>query len=709
MKGNKLVITFILALIVCLVLIPTCAFAEGTEILSNEASSEIAGNPPAAPAAPADPETPAAPVAPAAPETPAESTVETSDEPSVETSDEPPVETSDEPSVETPDEPSVETPDEPSVETSDEPPVETPDETPDEPPVETPVETPAAPGYTVEFTVGEKQYVLAGDSSVDLSEILGSLGISGEISGASSSADSLFSVAQDENGKWTVSANECFSSTQSMTVVVDGQEYQIVVTDDGFVASYVGADGKPHDSPSLQDAINNAADGTTVVLKKDTVENVSISLNKTVIIDLGGNTLSMATDKAKVNYTFNATDGIITIKNGTISGRLNVYDASNVTLASDLVLNGAVVVWGDVSSDGTKKTPVANIYGTINATATTMETDNYGSVVDTRTSGAISTNGTDRSGAIINIYDGANVITPVDNQAAIFLPSGSLNVYGGIIKGDTGIYAKGGSLNITGGQIIADGEKGEPDTNLNSGYNNTGTAITIEDAYNGTSGGYPQITGINISGGTMTSENADAILYLDRDTDADTHDSFISGGIFSSVPEEELLSGDNTVISAGELYAVGSEGNMASVNALMDNAGDNVITVYSAPNGITAPEGSTVVNKTGSPITVNGVVLQPGQSITIPVSPVAVRGDYYIIEGKDQTWTKGSNEELSFKLNSGKLIKVLIDGEEVEFEITEDGLVTIAPEVLEALEPGVHIITFVYVDGGISTNIVIEA
>ena len=45
----------------------------------------------------------------------------------------------------------------------------------------------------------------------------------------------------------------------------------------------------------------------------------------------------------------------------------------------------------------------------------------------------------------------------------------------------------------------------------------------------------------------------------------------------------------------------------------------------------------------------------------------------------------------------------------MEFEINEDGVVTIAPEVLEALQPGVHTITFVYVDGGISTNIVIEA
>ena len=628
MKGNKLVITFILALLVCLVLVPTCAFAEGADPLGNEASVADAGNPPA------------------------------------------------------------------------QPPVETPDETP--------AETPAQPGYTVEFSAGDKQYVLAGDSSVDLSEILGSLGISGQISGASSSADSLFSVAQDESGKWTVSANECFSSTQSMTVVVDGQEYQIVVTDDGVVGSYVDADGKTHSFTGLHNAVNDVADGGTIVF----TDNYSYTLDdysnryaggKTIIIDLGGHTLS---GKIGYSYTeggqqvgfddlaFSALGGNITFKNGTILGRIDIYGDAVVTLESDVVLDGVLVPWGDADKSH-QGTPTANVYGKINNSGQYT----YGSTT-------ISTNGTDRSGAIINIYDGAELTS---DDIAIYLPSGNLNVYGGTIKGDTGIYVKGGSLNVTGGEIIANGEKANPDTSFNNGAYTTGTAITIEDAYNGTSSGYPQITGINISGGTMTSENADAILYLDRDTVHDTHDSFISGGIFSSVPEEELLSGDNTVISAGDLYAIGSEDNMTSVNGLMANAGDNVITVYSAPNGITAPEGSTVVNKTGSAITVNGIALQPGESMIVPFSPVAVRGDYYIIEGKDQTWTKGSNEELSFKLNSGKLIKVLIDGEEVEFEITEDGVVTIAPEVLEALQPGVHTITFVYVDGGISTNIVIEA
>ncbi len=40
MKGNKLVIAVILALIVCLVLIPTCAFADGEQLVQQSAAGE---------------------------------------------------------------------------------------------------------------------------------------------------------------------------------------------------------------------------------------------------------------------------------------------------------------------------------------------------------------------------------------------------------------------------------------------------------------------------------------------------------------------------------------------------------------------------------------------------------------------------------------------------------------------------------------------
>ena len=702
MKGNKLVITFILALIVCLVLIPTCAFAEGTEPLGNEASSENAGNPPAQPSVETSGVTPDEPPVGTSGETPAQPSVETSgetpDEPSVETSGETPaqpsVETSDEPSVETPDEPSVETPDEPSVEPSDEPTAGTSGETPAAPPVETPseppAETPAAPGYTVEFTVGEKQYVLAGDSSVDLSEIMDSLGISGEISEASSSADSLFSVAKDENGKWTVSANKCFSSTQSMTVVVDGQEYQIVVTDNGVVASYVDANGEIQSSTSLKDAIANAADGTTVVLKEDTKESIVITSGKTVTIDLGGKTLTNEDGQHTITVNKDAKLIITDSVGGGVVDNVSHRKGALVNYGH-VDLNGGTFT-RSAEADNDPDNPNGNSYYTI---------CNY-------------------SGANMVINDGVTVLNKGHFSSMIHNYGATLTINGGTFSGGINTvkneghedYLDQGILTINGGTFTNTTQAAV--LNWNRTEINGGTFDSSADAaiLNGTT---PWASGelnkgqVTINGGSFTSSGSSNIkdfIYSNNGYDAFVD---VNGGTFSKDPMKFVDADDNTVVSAGDSFAVGSEGNMASVNGLMANAGDNTITVYSAPKGITAPEGSTVVNRTGSPITVNGVVLQPDQSITIPVSPVAVRGDYYIIEGKDQTWTKGSNEELSFKLNSGKLIKVLIDGEEVEFEITEDGLVTIAPEVLEALEPGVHTITFVFVDGGISTNIVIEA
>ena len=90
--------------------------------------------------------------------------------------------------------------------------------------------------YTVEFTYGEKQYVLNGDSSTKLTEILKTVGISlksgnESITKAESSAPKLFSVSKNADGEWIVSALKAFSVTEKLTVEADGISYEIVVTD----------------------------------------------------------------------------------------------------------------------------------------------------------------------------------------------------------------------------------------------------------------------------------------------------------------------------------------------------------------------------------------------------------------------------------------------------------------------------------------------
>ena len=93
--------------------------------------------------------------------------------------------------------------------------------------------------YTVEFTYNEKQYVMEGDSSVALTDILSYVGITkadgnaatdSDITAVSVSDESLFSASK-ESGEWIVTAHQAFTSNEWMKVTVDGVEYEIVVTD----------------------------------------------------------------------------------------------------------------------------------------------------------------------------------------------------------------------------------------------------------------------------------------------------------------------------------------------------------------------------------------------------------------------------------------------------------------------------------------------
>ena len=67
------------------------------------------------------------------------------------------------------------------------------------------VETESFSYYTVEFTYNNLQYVLDGDSEVELSAILETLGINGEVSGAEVSDSELFDV-YEEDGVWYAAA-----------------------------------------------------------------------------------------------------------------------------------------------------------------------------------------------------------------------------------------------------------------------------------------------------------------------------------------------------------------------------------------------------------------------------------------------------------------------------------------------------------------------
>ena len=84
--------------------------------------------------------------------------------------------------------------------------------------------------YTVEFTYGDLQYVMEGDTTIPLDYILDYVGLTGEVTDVTVSAPELFNAFLDD-GVWYVEALEAFESQEWMKVTIGGVVYEIVVTD----------------------------------------------------------------------------------------------------------------------------------------------------------------------------------------------------------------------------------------------------------------------------------------------------------------------------------------------------------------------------------------------------------------------------------------------------------------------------------------------
>lgn len=85
--------------------------------------------------------------------------------------------------------------------------------------------------YTVEFTYNNMQYVLAGDSQIDLSEILAKVGLSGEVTAVVVSNSTLFSATKNVDNQWLITAHRAFDTKEWMKVTINGVVHEIAVTD----------------------------------------------------------------------------------------------------------------------------------------------------------------------------------------------------------------------------------------------------------------------------------------------------------------------------------------------------------------------------------------------------------------------------------------------------------------------------------------------
>ena len=320
---------------------------------------------------------------------------------------------------------------------------------------------------------------------------------------------------------------------------------------------------KIEDTPykTLAAAISAAGDGNTVTLLKDVTERVSISRN--LVLDLNGKTLTgedlVNSNRKNERIALTANAGEVKVKNGIIDGRVNAYDSADLTIDADVTVknsyNGSgydcfgIVVWGDGTfGQNGCKTPKLTVNGKV-----IME---KGGV-------AISTNGTDKSCAVVTINDGAVISTTEDG--AIYLPSGKLTMNGGTVSGPTGIQICAGNANITSdfklnnGTVIATGADQRTSKGTGDGLIPDGAAISVVNR------NYPNgVPSVTIDGGSFSSANSDAVLAYTWSngaasewTDAKTYVK-INDGYFTSDPSAYKAEGKFVVASdkAGYSYMI---------------------------------------------------------------------------------------------------------------------------------------------------------
>lgn len=415
----------------------------------------------------------------------------------------------------------------------------------------------------------------------------------------------------------------------AITLTVSGnvERYKVVAIAD--VTMSIVRDGVPYGFTQLAHAINAAKDGETITLNKD-VEASGVTINKSVTIDLGGNTLTTLGGLWARDMSLYQDPKTVTFKNGTIMGRVPNESESAQAYALEvgygftLVLEGVTVDYsvgdygiqfatdGVMTGDGT--------YVATGATATLTNSkvtagtagvflgglnpanngDTNGKQVtlkatDSEISGdtyGIVTNGT-YTNAEIDLTD-TNVTAKSGTAIFAAAQNSTTAVSGGEISGLTGIEVRAGSLTITDAIITATGEY-KVEANR-SGTTVTGAAVavsphvTYQDVAVTINGGTFAATGTNGKSFAQVNTVKDDEGYQEveidlaikdgtfqNDVTAEDAANFIEKGTFSTaLPQNYLAEGSSVsaegvvVMEAPGATVVQADGTAYSATTLRD-------------------------------------------------------------------------------------------------------------------------------------------
>lgn len=354
---------------------------------------------------------------------------------------------------------------------------------------------------------------------------------------------------------------------------------------DGYMLGEKGADGYygiekfavarigDTDYATLAEAIKASQPGDTIKLVHDTEENgLSLGAGKDIVLDLNGYTLSSTSD---AGITVSAGKLVVkdskaaqpTVDGATVSGYaggrisakmvgVRVWDGGQFELQSGMVESAedlGIYVQGNINGDGMTASTATISGGYVKAQEHAVSPQGNGAtvivsggVLESMDNAVIGGNGSAKRGGTSVTVSGGTLVGHSQSAGSIacgiYQPQeGTVEVSGGTIiaDGGAGIVARAGKVTITGGAIKATGtavgKVGDASTEVPSG------AVVIDSKAN-----YPGASddfGATISGGTMTSENGEALVAIRNDAD-DKGTVSVSGGSFSNkVPEDMAAEG----------------------------------------------------------------------------------------------------------------------------------------------------------------------
>lgn len=353
------------------------------------------------------------------------------------------------------------------------------------------------------------------------------------------------------------------------------------------------------------------ADGGNITLINDVTVDETITIQKTVTLDLNGKTVT----GGDIEKLFVIRASNVTIDNGTIEAQGLAFELIGGTGPM-----GRTVTFGEDLDIVSVNDAAVFIYSTI-----TLST----SADITAKGAAIMGNGNATGYMKVNV-NGGNVTSTSSVAMYLPAPNGTTTINSGKISGTTGIELRNGTLNIKGGEIVATGSELATEPSGSGSTVNSGAAVAVSK-YSGSNA-----LKLNITGGTLNgvyalyekdlnaSGEADASKItmsvtagtLTGTVESENKTGFVSGGTFTKLPDSSYLGENVDMYAQGGKFTAATAENAPSeavkvVAMVDDKAYDDLSDAIANANGQTVElykdvENITVASDSDVTIDLNG-------------------------------------------------------------------------------------------------------